>query len=116
MKIKQYLHEILSKKAITDLLPDKKVYFLHADTPKVPYIEYEVFNALGAEYAENKEMATEYLIQVDIFATGNYSKIEDAVYTAMLEAGFTRYSEADLFEDKKKLNHKAFRFRITIEN
>ena len=112
MKIKKYLRQVLNQKSIIDLLPDKKVYFLHADNPKAPYIEYEIINVQGAEYAENKERTSEYLVQVDIFSLGNYSEIEDAVYNTMIEAGFDRYDENDMYEKDTKLYHKGFRFRI----
>lgn len=115
MKIKKYLHQVLSQKEIIDLLPDKKVYFLHADKPKPPYIEYEIYNAQGAEYAENEETATEYFIQVDIFSLGNYSEIEDMVYKTMIKAGFYRYDENDMYEKDTHLYHKGFRFRISLE-
>lgn len=114
MKIKQYLKQTLSQDEIKNLLPDKKVYFLHANVPKTPYIEYEIINGFGDDFAENKEISTQYIVQVDIYSTCDYSNIEEMVFNKMIEAGFNRDKEADLFEDDTQLFHKAMRFNISL--
>ena len=115
MNIKKYLLSILNSKEIIDLLPDKKVYFLHANNPsKDLYLEYEIVNEYGEEYSENKEDFTTYVVQIDIFSTGNYSKLENVVKRLMLENGFERDMANDLYEDDTGLYHKAMRFSISL--
>lgn len=114
MKIKKYLKQILSQNEIISLLPDKKVYFLHATAPNTPYIEYEVVDEFGDGFAENKEISTCHVVQVDIFSTEDYSNIEEVVFNKMIEAGFNRDKSADLYEEDTKLYHKPMRFNISL--
>ena len=114
VNIKQYTMQVLSNTEITNLLADKKVYFLHATAPHTPYLEYEIYDENGEAWAEGKEIATEYYLQVDIFSKDDYSGIEEKVKEKMLNAGFGRSGGADLYEEGTKLYHKAMRFIITL--
>lgn len=114
MSIKQYLLKVLSNEEILNLLADKKVYFLHANNPQPPYIEYEVIDEYGSDFAENEEKYTRYIIQVDIFSKRDYTEIEDTVKKHMISAGFERGMAADLYEEKTGLQHKGMRFSIDL--
>ena len=115
MGIKQYLYKTLSNKEIVELLPDKRVYFLHATTPnKALYLEYEIINEYGAEHSENKEDFTTYLVQIDIFSTGDYTTLENIVKKVMTQNGFNRDMAADLYEKETALYHCAMRFNISL--
>ncbi|AJA42866.1 prohead protease [Clostridium tetani] len=115
MSIKKYLLNVLNNKEILDLLPDKRVYFLHATTPnKKLYLEYEIVNEYGAEYSEGNEDYTTYIVQVDIFSTGDYTKLEKVVKEIMLKNGFNRDMAVDLYEKETGLYHKAMRFLISL--
>lgn len=116
MNIKSFLREMLMDPEIISLTADKTVYFLHAVSPTPPYIEYEIFDENGAAWAENKEIASTYYVQVDIFSKSDYSALEDAIKQKLLEAGFIRTSAADLYEEDTQLYHKAMRFVYTAEN
>ncbi|WP_010293535.1 hypothetical protein [Clostridium senegalense] len=114
MNIKQYVKQTLSNKEILDLLADGRVFFLHANNPnKEMYLEYEIINEYGKEYSEGEERETTYIVQVDIFSTGDYSQVEEKVKEIMLKNGFNRDSAVDLYEEDTKLYHKAIRFNIT---
>lgn len=115
MNIKQYLLKILNNKEIINLLPNRKVYFLHANTPnKELYLEYEIINEYGAEYSEGTEDYTTYIVQIDIFSTGDYTQLEEIVKKIMLQNGFNRDIGNDLYEKDTKLYHKAMRFNISL--
>lgn len=43
------------------------------------YLEYEIINEYGADYSEGKEDYTTYVVQVDIFSTGDYTECEEVV-------------------------------------
>ncbi|NFC82591.1 prohead protease, partial [Clostridium botulinum] len=73
MDIKKKLLKVLNSKEVIDMLPDKRVYFLHAVNPdKKLYLEYEIVNEYGVEYSEGNEDYTTYIVQLDIFSTGDY--------------------------------------------
>lgn len=115
MNIKQYLLKVLNNKEIIDLLPDKRVYFLHANAPnKNLYLEYEIVNEYGAEHSENKEDFTEYIVQVDIFSTGDYTQLENVIKKVMIRNDFSRDMAVDLYEKDTGLYHKAMRFNISL--
>ncbi|GAB6150206.1 prohead protease [Clostridium novyi] len=116
MNIKEYLLKTLKNEEILELLPNRKVYFLHAnDEHKFPYVEYEIVNEYGEDYSEGNEDYTTYIAQVDIFSKDSYSKLEKIIKKHMLSAGFNRDMCADLYEKDTKLYHKAMRFNITVE-
>lgn len=114
MDIKAHLLRTLKNEKILNLTGDKKVHFLHANNPEVPYIEYEILRETGGAYAEGKETFTNYLVQVDIFSKNDYSDLEKEIKTAMLNAGYNRGQARDLYEEKTKLKHKAMRFNISL--
>ncbi|RXI57414.1 prohead protease [Clostridium tetani] len=115
MNIKKYLFKVLNNKEILDLLPDKKVFFLHANNPdKKLYLEYEIINEYGTEYSEGNEDYTTYVIQIDIFSTEDYTELENTVKKIMVQSGFNRDMSADLYEKETGLYHKAMRFKISL--
>lgn len=117
MDIKKYLYKVLNSKEIIDLLPDRRVYFLHANSPnKELYLEYEIINEYGVEYSEGNEDYTTYIVQVDIFSTGDYTTLENIVKKIMIQNGFNRDMAADLYEKETGLYHKAMRFNISLAN
>jgi hypothetical protein len=116
VNIKKFVKDTLSNSEILNLTADKKVYFLHANAPTPPYIEYELYDENGQEWAENKEIATNYYVQVDIFSKGDYTNLENKIKEVMTNEGFNRSMCADLYENDTQLFHKAMRFLITLNN
>lgn len=115
INIKKYLLNTLKSKEIIDLLPDKRVYFLHATAPnKQLYLEYEVINEYGADFSEGEEDFTTHLVQIDIFSTGDYTELEETVKKVMTANGFRREMAADLYENETGLYHKAIRWNISL--
>nr|WP_206155051.1 prohead protease [Clostridium muellerianum] len=105
----------MSNKEIIDLLPNSKIFFLHANNPnKKLYLEYEIVNEFGTEFSEGNEEYTEYTVQIDIFSTGDYTQLENIVKKHMINSGFSRDMAADLYEEETGLNHKAMRFNISL--
>jgi len=114
--IKQFIRQILSDSEILNLTADGKVYFLHATSPNTPYVEYEIYDEYGEEWAENKEIATNFYIQVDIFSKTDYTDLENKIKEKLINAGFVRSMCVDLYEENTELWHKAMRFFITLNN
>lgn len=114
--MKEFLRSVLTDIEILKLTADNDVYFLHAKNANIPYIEYEIVNETGQKWAENKEIATNYMVQVDIFSKGDYTDLEDKIKEKMSNAGFIRDTAADLYEEDTELYHKAMRFTYTKIN
>ncbi|WMJ81972.1 prohead protease [Clostridium sp. MB40-C1] len=119
MNIKQYLLKTLSNKELLELLPNKKVYFLHAisteENPlQTPYVEYEIINEYGANYSEGQEEFTTYIVQVDIFSKDDFTIIEEIIKKNMINKEFNRDMCANSFEKNTQLNHCAMRFNISL--
>jgi hypothetical protein len=77
------------------------------ETMYITFFEYNQFSALNAD---DTEQQTSHFIQVDIWSNGDYTAIVDQVKQKMIDAGFKRTSEADLYENDVKIYHKAIRF------
>lgn len=114
VNIKKLVKGILLSSEVLNLTADNKVYFLHANNPQTPYIEYEFYDENGEEWAENKEIATNFYLQVDIFSKTDYTDLENKIKEVMINAGFNRSMCADLYENDTQLFHKAMRFSITL--
>lgn len=113
MNAREYVKSLLLDDNIISLTGDNTVHFLHADNPVNPYIEYELYNEVGAEWEEGKEIATTFYLQVDIFSTGSYTALEEAIKNKLLNAGFEGGHGPDLYEQATMLYHKPLRFNFT---
>lgn len=76
--------------------------------PRITFFEMSNFDD---SYAEDAADSSEIHFQIDIWHTGATAKIGTQVDIAMKEAGFARYSGADLFEEDTNIYHKALRYR-----
>lgn len=113
--MEELLRKVLFDERITSLV-SKKIYLLKApDNTKAPYIEYEVLNENGAMYAENEEVATTYIVQIDVFAKGSYAAIVKAIKNAMKENGFMKEFGGSRYEEDSKLFHYILRFNYESE-
>lgn len=74
------------------------------------YITYFRYNEQGEAWAENKEKATGFYIQVDRWSKKDCSEIDEQIVSLMELAGFTRTTAQDLYEQDTKTFHKAMRF------
>lgn len=77
------------------------------------YITFFEYNQMGALFAEDVEDKTRHSIQVDVWSQGNYSALVDQVRKLMTDAGFSRISEAEFYEQETRTFHKSFRFYYT---
>lgn len=113
--IKKKIKNTLSVDRILSLLPDKKVYFIHANNPTAPYVEYQTYTTTPSYYEEGKIKEINYKVQVDIFSYEDYTNLETIIINEMLNAGF-EYDPGspDLYEEKTKLYHKPLRFNIDL--
>lgn len=82
---------------------------------KDPYITYQFYNEYGEAFSENREIATMYSVQVDIFTRGEVEDLYKEILDLMVSAGWFRIYAMDLYEPDTKLLHKAARFQFAEE-
>jgi hypothetical protein len=80
------------------------------------YITYFIYNEYGEAFAENKEIATTYSVQVDIYTDGDFTNLYNQVLSLMTEAGFYRTYATEINETDIRLKHKLVRFQYTEEH
>lgn len=81
------------------------------------YITFFTYVDKGELYGDDKEFATGYYIQLDVFSKGDYTELVKNVNKLMKEAGFLRKPPGpELYEEDFKLYHKPLRFFFCEEN
>ena len=75
-----------------------------------PSITYSFVNESGLAFADDEEIETEIILQVDVWSTVDYTDIVDQVKTALKELEFYRDIEFDEYETDTKIYHKVLRF------
>ena len=91
----------------------KNIYYLHkTDTIKCDkYIEYEIISQKDNDYCNNRNLSTDYIIQVDVFSKyENGFKIMQVIKEVLEKKGYRFYNAYDTYEDDTNLYHFATRF------
>ncbi|MFS1511753.1 hypothetical protein VQL36_04850 [Chengkuizengella sp. SCS-71B] len=78
------------------------------------YITFFEYNQKSRLNADDEEQRTAHFIQVDVWSNTDYTDIVSQVKQAMKSNGFTRTSEADLYEKETGIFHKVIRFKGEI--
>lgn len=76
------------------------------------YITHQEYNSNGAAFAENKEIATNHYLQVDIWTNDTFEALAKKVLSLMTAAGYYRTYETEIYESDTKTKHKVIRFQI----
>lgn len=97
---------VISTLAPTSVPVNFQTYTGNATT----YITFFEYNQQGALFADDTEQRTQYSVQVDVWSKGNYKNVVEQVRDLMINAGFIRNSEGELYENDTKTFHKYFRF------
>jgi hypothetical protein len=77
------------------------------------YITFDLINEQGEEWAENEEIATGYVIRVNIYSKSDYTTLEGQVKSTMKTAGFTRQGVQDFYESETGFYHLTISFSYT---
>lgn len=113
--MEELIRKVLFDERLTNLVGNK-IYLLKApDNTVAPYIEYEILNENGSLYAENEELATTYIVQIDVFTKGSYTAIVKVIKKLMKENGFMKEFGGSQYEEDSKLFHYVLRFNIENE-
>lgn len=111
--IKQALE---SNSALVSLLDGTHIYQIVApsDAPLPRVTFFEMIN-FDSEFADDKPIASEIHIQIDVWSNGNTSAIAEEVDNSLKSIGMTRYYAIDLYEYDTRIYHKSMRYVITKE-
>ncbi len=74
------------------------------------YITFFTYLDKPEQHADDKETIAGHYVQIDVWSKKDYTDLVKAVHEKMLDAGFTKQSFYDLYEDDVKIYHKAMRF------
>lgn len=74
------------------------------------YITFFTYLDKPELHSDDKELATGYYVQVDIWSKVDYTELSKEVHQSMLTAYFTKLNFYDLYEEDLKVYHKVMRF------
>jgi hypothetical protein len=74
------------------------------------YITFHEYFQTGEEFEEDEEIYTGHYIQVDVWAKEDYTILVNSIKSLLINVGFKRLDETDLYEEDTGLYHKGLRF------
>jgi hypothetical protein len=86
-------------------------YFYPPDFTSLPCGSYFELDNTGSLYADDQEIGSEIVFQIDLWGKTSLSTYALAVDTAMTGIDFVRISAPDLYENETKIFHKSMRYR-----
>jgi len=98
--------------AITTIV-SARIYFLYPpDFAILPSISYFELSNIGNLYADNQEIGSEIIYQIDSWSKASLSALALAIDDVMTGIDFTRIQSIDLFENDSRIHHKSMRYKI----
>lgn len=113
---------LLANTDLVELLGNDKngnvpIYQLVAGDPeKFPRITFFEVDNRDSEFADDQSIASQIVVQIDVWNKGSTSAIAEQVDKTMKGLGFFRSSAPDFYEEDIKVFHKAMRFRTVFQN
>lgn len=80
------------------------------------YITFYEYLATGEEYEDDEESLTAHYIQVDVWSKIDYTNLVKEAKKLLINAGFKRLNEIDLYEEDTKIYHKGLKFYCLEES
>lgn len=106
---------LIANADLVALLGGQRVYQLSApnalEYPRITF--FEVVNR-DSEFADDLSIASEIVMQIDVWSKGSTSAIAKQVDITMKSLGYVRSSAPDLYEEDTKVYHKPMRYRNTL--
>lgn len=93
------------------LVSDRVIFYALPDSPVFPSITYYEQNNSPALVGDGKELTSESVMVIDIWATGSTTAIAQAVDSVMAGLNFRREFAGDLYESDTRVYHKSMRYR-----
>jgi hypothetical protein len=74
------------------------------------YITFHEYYSEGEAHEDDEEALTSHYIQVDVWTKSDYTILVDNIRNLLIEAGFKRLNESDLYEEISGIYHKIMKF------
>jgi hypothetical protein len=88
-------------------------YFFHPpEFTNLPVLSYFEVDNTGNLYADDQEIGSEFVYQIDLWHTASLTALAMAVDSAMKTLDFARITAQDLYEQADRIYHKSLRYRI----
>jgi len=104
--------------ALTTLLgTGQRIFFQYPDEANIstfPRVTYFEIDNTGSLYADNQEIGSTILFQIDPWSKSSVTDIAKEIDTIMTGLDFVRVSAPDLYESDTKVHHKAMRYARDI--
>lgn len=117
MSFKGGLRSLINELIVDALKPLKIPVTFQRYTGKAKeYITFHEYLVKGEEYEEDAESLTAHYIQVDVWSKNDYTATVSKVKENLINAGFKRKSEIDLYEENTEIYHKGLKFYYLEED
>jgi len=91
-------------------------YFHPPDFTNLPCGSYFELDNTGSLYADDQEIGSEIIFQIDLWSKDSLSAYALAVNTAMTGINFVRIEAVDMFETDTLIHHKSMRYKINYSD
>lgn len=115
--IKSAVLTALQTNTALSTLYGQKFYFQYPpEFLNLPVGSYFEMNNAGNLFADNQEIGSEIIFQIDLWGNSSLTSYALGVDSSMTSLDFTRISSLDLYEPDTKIYHKAMRYRLDISD
>lgn len=117
ISIKSAVLTALQTSTALSTLYGQKFYFHYpTDFINLPVGSYFELDNIGNLYADNQEIGSEIIFQIDLWGKSSLTNYALGVDSAMTTLDFTRITSQDLYEPDTKIFHKSMRYRLDISD
>lgn len=97
--------------ALYTLISDRIYFHYPNNFNTLPCVSYFELNNAGNLFADDAELGSEIILQIDVWSNNSTSTIAQAIDTIMVNEEFVRISSVDLFENDTKIHHKSMKYQ-----
>jgi len=117
LSIKSAVLTALQTNSAMSTLYGQKFYFSNPpDFLNLPVGSYFELDNTGNLYADDQEIGSEIIYQIDLWSKASLTAYALGVDSAMTSLDFSRIQSLDLFETDTRIFHKSMRYRIDLSD
>lgn len=106
------LTALQTNSAMTTLYGQKFYFQYPPDFLNLPVGSYFELDNTGDLHADNQEIGSEIIYQIDLWGKSSLTNYTLGVDSAMTSLDFSRVQSLDLYETDSKIYHKSMRYRL----
>ena len=110
------LTALQTNSALSTLYGQKFYFHYPPDFLNLPVGTYFELGNVGNIFADNQEIGSEIIFQIDLWGNSSLTSYALGVDSAMTSLDFTRIAAPDLYEKDTKIFHKSMRYRLDISD